>query len=77
MFVAPWTAKDFITLPEINSISLWVKFKNIPTTLYSIFGIEWIASRLEEPMLSHMLGEAKVKEKKRETSNYIHVEMSI
>ncbi|KAJ4899304.1 hypothetical protein Rs2_13257 [Raphanus sativus] len=67
MVVAPWTAKDSITLPEINSIPLWVKLKNIPITLFSIFGVEWIASGLGEPMLSHkpwldptMLGEAKV-----------------
>ncbi|KAF8095821.1 hypothetical protein N665_0321s0002 [Sinapis alba] len=67
MFVAPWTASETLTIPEIISIPLWVKLKNIPTTLYSIFGIEWIASGLGEPMLSYkpwldptMLGEAKV-----------------
>ncbi|KAF8085379.1 hypothetical protein N665_0668s0013 [Sinapis alba] len=61
------TASETLTIPEIISIPLWVKLKNIPTTLYSIFGIEWIASGLGEPMLSYkpwldptMLGEAKV-----------------
>ncbi|RID72033.1 hypothetical protein BRARA_C03941 [Brassica rapa] len=67
MFVAPWTSSDSLTLPEITSIPLWVSLKNIPSTLYSILGIEWIASGLGEPMLSYkpwldptMLGEAKI-----------------
>ncbi|KAL0709990.1 hypothetical protein Bca4012_016968 [Brassica carinata] len=67
MFIAPWTSSNSLTIPEITSIPLWVTLKNIPNTLYSIFGIEWIASGLGEPMLSHkpwldptMLGEAKI-----------------
>lgn len=67
MFVAPWAASETLTIPKITSIPLWVKLKNIPTTLYSIRGIEWIASGVGEPMLSYkpwldptMIGEAKV-----------------
>ncbi|KAF8117964.1 hypothetical protein N665_0007s0013 [Sinapis alba] len=67
MFVAPWTSSESLTLPKITSIQVWVKLKNIPSTLYSILGIEWIDSGLGEPMLSYkpwldptMLGEAKI-----------------
>lgn len=67
MFVAAWNSNESLSLPEITSIPLWVTLKNIPAQLYSIFALEWIASGLGEPMLSHkpwldptMLGEAKV-----------------
>lgn len=67
MFVAPWTSSETLTLPEISSIPIWVTLKNIPSTLYSILGIEWIASGVGEPMLSYkpwldptMIGEAKI-----------------
>ncbi|KAG2297223.1 hypothetical protein Bca52824_043892 [Brassica carinata] len=67
MFVAAWNSKESLSLPQITSIPLWVTLKNIPAQLYSIFALEWIASGLVEPMLSHkpwldptMLGEAKV-----------------
>ncbi|CAN7009786.1 unnamed protein product [Brassica rapa subsp. trilocularis] len=66
MFVAPWTSSETLTLPEISSIPIWVTLKNIPNTLYSILGIEWIASGVGE-MLSYkpwldptMIGEAKI-----------------
>ncbi|KAF8101612.1 LOW QUALITY PROTEIN: hypothetical protein N665_0203s0024 [Sinapis alba] len=53
LFVALWTPSNSLTLPQITSIPVWVTLKNIPSNLYSIFGIEWIASGLGEPMLSH------------------------
>ncbi|KAF8107796.1 hypothetical protein N665_0116s0003, partial [Sinapis alba] len=56
MFVAAWNSSESLSLPEISTIPL-----------YSILAIEWIASGLGEPMLSHkpwldptMLGEAKI-----------------
>ncbi|KAL0824574.1 hypothetical protein Bca101_048251 [Brassica carinata] len=67
MFVAPWTSSESLTLPEITSIPFWVTLKNIPSNLYSILGIEWIASGVGEPVLSYktwldptMIGEAKI-----------------
>lgn len=66
MFVAPWTSSESLSLLEISTIPLWVTL-NILSQLYSILGIEWIASGLGEPMLSHkpwldptMLGEANL-----------------
>ncbi|KAF8112001.1 hypothetical protein N665_0069s0028 [Sinapis alba] len=67
MVVAPWTNSGTLSLPEISTIPAWVTLKNIPSQLYSIPAIEWIASGLGEPMLSHkpwldptMIGEAKI-----------------
>lgn len=67
MFVAPWTSSESLSLLEISTIPLQVTLKNILSQLYSILGIEWIASGLGEPMLSHkpwldptMFGEASL-----------------
>lgn len=67
LFVAPWTPTASLELPEISTIPVWVTLKNIPPNLYSIFGIDWIASGVGEPMLTHkpildptLMGEAKI-----------------
>ncbi|XP_023646042.1 uncharacterized protein LOC17896692 [Capsella rubella] len=50
MFVAPWTTDATLALPEITSVPVWVTLKNIPSRLYSHWGISWIASGLGEPI---------------------------
>ncbi|KAG5414423.1 hypothetical protein IGI04_001990, partial [Brassica rapa subsp. trilocularis] len=54
---APWTSSESLSLLEISTIPLWVTLKNILSQLYSILGIEWIASgssNEEEDMLLAM-----------------------
>ncbi|CAA7033312.1 unnamed protein product [Microthlaspi erraticum] len=67
MFVAPWTPKASLVIPEIKTLPVWVTLKNIPSILYSISGISHIASGLGAPMATHkpnldpiFMGEAKI-----------------
>ncbi|KAJ4900210.1 Uncharacterized protein Rs2_14161 [Raphanus sativus] len=67
MFVSAWNPSETISLPEIKTIPIWLTLKNIPFQLYSIEGIDWIASGIGEPMLTSKpwldptsIGEAKI-----------------
>lgn len=67
LFVASWTPAASLELPEITTVPVWVTLNNIPPHLYSISGIELIASGLGEPMLSNkprldptLMGKAKI-----------------
>ncbi|KAL0659612.1 hypothetical protein Bca4012_080197 [Brassica carinata] len=67
MFVSAWNPSETISLPEIKTIPIWLTLKNIPFQLYSIEGIDWIASAIGEPMLTSKpwldptsIGEAKI-----------------
>ncbi|KAF8046748.1 hypothetical protein N665_3463s0002, partial [Sinapis alba] len=53
MFVAPWTPAATLALPEITTVPVWVTLKSIPSRLYSIEAISWIASGLGEPMVTN------------------------
>ncbi|CAN6920656.1 unnamed protein product [Brassica oleracea] len=53
MFVAHWTPKASLAIPEIRTIPVWVTLKKIPTILYSIPGISHIASGLGAPMATY------------------------
>ncbi|CAH8272527.1 unnamed protein product [Arabidopsis lyrata] len=67
MFVASWSPAASFELPEISTVPVWVTLKNIPSQLYSIEGIKWIASGVGEPMLTNkprldptLMGDAKI-----------------
>ena len=67
MFVSAWNPLETISLPEIKTIPIWLTLKNMPFQLYSIEGIDWIASANGEPMLTSKpwlnptsIGEAKI-----------------
>lgn len=53
LVVQPWTPKLASLKPDLNSIPIWVDFKDVPGDLYSCKGLSFLASVVGKPLKIH------------------------